>query len=235
MTLLRDGSYRLIIRVGGSNLEMKKKIEKAGIVRVLGELVESWSAYSIFQIYIHCKQLDSEAHARRLQPYLNDTSIPEPIRKLARAHLEHFEQKIKQENLLQREYYIVIPFGGTDTPLVGDGVVDQIPGARMFKVFTARTERNLKNHQPTNVEVATARAQLSLEAERIEARLSQMGIWHRRLDDLAARQLFFECYHPSLAERKGLLEPHEHERRLSENQRTRRRPRPREITGGGLS
>lgn len=202
MLIMRDGSFRLIVRVGAVNFDMKSPPEQAGITYAFGSLVNSLDVESPIQIVAHSKRLDVDAYSRQYASRLANERTPSQIRRLIQAHVEHFEEHVKTNNLLQREFYIVLPWKGVSGPMV-PGFTDNIPLAPLFKRVFANIEKKASQHHPSDQDISIARQQLELRAEQIAERMSQMGIWAERLNEEGVRKLLYELYNPSLAERQS--------------------------------
>jgi hypothetical protein len=200
--VMRDGSFRMIIRSGAVNFDMKSPAEQGGLTFAFGELVNSLEVDFPLQIVSHSKLLDIDAYVRQYEQRLANERTPPQIRRLIQAHKEHFENQVKTNKLLQREIYVVVPWKGTDGP-VEKSITDDIPFAGLLKVVTRNLERKLTQRAPTDLEIATARQQLELRSDQVLERLEQMGIWGRRLDEDEVRRLLYSLYHPSLSERQA--------------------------------
>ena len=201
LLVMRNGSFRMLLRCGAVNFDMRSPAEKSGITYAFGAMVNSLDVDGPIQIVAHSKRLDVDAYARQFAPRLASERTPPPIRRLIQAHVQHFEEHVKQHNLLQREFYIVLPWKGITGP-TDQKFTDDIPLAPLVKRVLGGIEKRALQHQPTDLEISTARQQLDLRAEQLDGRLSQMGIWCQRLDENDLHKLFYELYNPSLAERQ---------------------------------
>src|ERR1039458_10131240 len=108
MLVMKNGSFRMIIHCGAVNFDMKSPPEQAAITYAFGALVNSLAVDNPLQIVAHSKRLDVDAYARQYAGRLSSENTPPQIRRLIRAHTEHFEEHVKQNNLLQREFYVVL-------------------------------------------------------------------------------------------------------------------------------
>jgi hypothetical protein len=109
---------------------------------------------------------------------------------------------VKQNNLLQREFDVVLPWKGTSGPIT-KRFSDDIPLAPLFKRVFANIQKSAERDEPSNLDIATARQQLDLRAEQLGGRLAEMGIWSERLNEDGLHKLLYELYNPRLAERQG--------------------------------
>lgn len=194
--VLRDGSFRLLLRAGAINFEMKSPAEQAAITYAFGEMVNTLDPDFRVQIASHAKALDVDAYARQFEGPLASERTPAMIRRLIEAHIEHFESQVKVQHLLQRELYVVISWKVRQGP-VKRSFSDDIPLSSITKAFTANVERKLIDYIPDDLEVATAIQRLDLRADQIGARLENLGISVHRLDDEEVKNLLFDFYHPS--------------------------------------
>jgi hypothetical protein len=231
LLVMRNGSFRMIVRCGAVNFDMKSPPEQAAITFAFGALVNSLDVDAPIQIVAHSKRLDVDAYARQYAARLSSESTPPQIRRLIRAHIEHFEEHVKQNNLLQREFYVVLPWKGIPGPRA-KGFSDSVPLAPLFKRVFGDLERRTLEHEPTDMEVSTARQQLDLHTEQLQGRLEQIGIWSERLDEDGVRKLLYELYNPSLAERQSAASG-DLEGRLMPAFSADRPRSPRGLLGGG--
>jgi hypothetical protein len=200
--VMRDGSFRMIIRSGAVNFDMKSQAERGGLTFAFGAMVNSLEVDFPIEIVSHSKMLDIDAYVRQFEPRLQNDRTPDAIRRLISEHKMHFEGQVKRNKLLQREIYIAVPWKGVSGP-VTRGVMDEVPLAPVFKALSRKAESMaVENKPPTDLEIATARQQLEIRSDQVLLRLSQMGIAGKRLDDTEVRQLLYGLFHPSLSERQ---------------------------------
>lgn len=199
--VMRDGSYRMILRVGAVNFDMKSPLEKGSLTYGFGSLVNSLEVGFSMEIVSHSKVLDTENYKRQFDSRLENRKTPEQIKQLIRAHVEHFGEQVQTNNILSRELFIVIPWKGVSA--ANKSTVDEVPFAGMLKAIASNAEEKLKlDHPPTDLDVATARQQLEIRSHQVIGRLSQMGIWGRRLNEDDVRKLLYSLFHPGLSERQ---------------------------------
>lgn len=201
--IMRDGSFRMIIRSGAVNFDMKSQTEQGGLTFAFGAMINSLEVDFPIEIVSHSKQLDIDAYVRQFEARLQNDRTPDAIRKMIDHHCRHFEGTVKQNKLLQRELYVVVPWKGVNGP-ISRGVIDEVPLAPIFKAISRKASAlQIENDPPSDLEIATARQQLDMRSEQIIMRLGQMGLEGRRLDEDEVRLLLYGIFHPSLAERQS--------------------------------
>jgi len=200
--VMRDGSYRMIIRTGAINFDMKSPIERGGLTFAFGSMVNSLEVDFPLAIISHSKILDIEAYVRQFDARLANERTPPAIRKLIQTHITHFRDQVKNKRLLQRELYVVVPWKGVRDP-VKKKVSDEVPFMGLFRAVSRDLETKLTlDHKPTDLDIATARQQLEIRSNQITGRLGNMNIWSRRLNEDDVRKLLYGLYHPALSERQ---------------------------------
>jgi hypothetical protein len=222
LVVMRDATFRLLIRTGAVNFDAKSPGERAGIIHAFGELVDSLDPQTPIEIVQHSKRLDTDAYSRQFQPIINSNRLPPRLKELAAAHLRHFDDVRTQMNLLQRELYVVLSSKGAAQP-VTEKVRDTMPGMYLLRSMGKGAQRRAKWRTPSSQEITTARADLSLQGEEMEARLQQIGVTTHRLDEKGLRDLLNELFNPQRAERQRV--GHDRTPRLQLQPAQRRQPR----------
>lgn len=199
--ILRDGSFRMILRTGAVNFDMKSPNERSALTFGFGSLVNSLEVGFPIQIVSHSKILDVENYIRQFDSRLANRNTPEAIRQMIESHLAHFRAQVQQNNILQREHFIVIPWKGVAG--TKKSTIDEVPFAGFLKSIASDIEeRKLLEHKPTDLDIATARQQLDIRSHQVIARLQAMQIWARRLNEEDVRKLLYGLFHPGLSERQ---------------------------------
>ena len=197
---MKDGSFRQVIRAGAVNFDMKAPSERDGITAAFGELCDSLTPDFPIQIVSHSKQLDTEAYVRQFQDRLANDRTPPQVRGLIKAHIQHFEQAVKAQNLLQREIYVVVPWKKIGGP-VTESVTTYLPFGRLISpVGKMMEKRVISKVSVTDEQIHEARQQLTLRTEEVIGRMKAMGVWARLLDTKDLQRLLYEIYHPGLSQ-----------------------------------
>lgn len=201
LAVMRDATFRLLIRTGAVNFDMKSPGERAGIVHAFGDMLDSLDPQTPIEIVVHTKRLDTDAYARQYAPFLSGNRLPPRLQQLASLHLQHFDNIRTQMNLLQRELYVVLSSKGAAVP-VQEKVRDTVPLVGLLRSMGKPAERRAKWRVPTAQEITAARSDLSLRGDEMEARLRQIGVTTSRLNEKELRDLLNELFNPQRAERQ---------------------------------
>src|ERR1039458_938099 len=122
-------------------------------------------------------------------------------------HLGYFEETVKRHNLLQREFYVVIPYSPHKTEAMGageaisDGAVLEGIVKNLVKKDVAEEDGGFK---PTMMQADIANQQLGMRAGQIQSQLSRIGAHSELLREREIISLFYELFNPSMAEKQKM-------------------------------
>jgi hypothetical protein len=201
--ILRDGSFRMLLKVGSVNFDLKSDMEKDALTWAFGALCNSLDDDFPIQICPHSKRLDITAYLNQFDVALSSHRTPTHIKDLIAAHRDHLQAIVRNRNLLSRDFHVVIPWKGRTSP-IEKAVTDEFPLAGLFKKFMDTTERRLTQHMPSDAEIASAQQQLDTRCANVQERLEQIGLWSQRLDEQPIKELLWELFHPARAERQAV-------------------------------
>lgn len=204
--VLRDGSFRLILKAGSVNFDMKSAVEQVGISGTYGQMLNSLTPEAGIQIFCHNKRLDSGAYLHQFDARAEHPNTPPAIREIIEDRRRHFAHQVLANNLLEREFYVVVPHNGS-YPEIGSRLTDSVPGAAIFGALVGLGARKVTPQHPDmdEFEIDIALQQLDSKAANIEGYLSQIDVSADRLGADEIRKLFYELFHPGLAERQKLV------------------------------
>lgn len=200
--IMRDGSFRMILRVGAVNFDMRSPNEQRAITHAFGDFLNSLSPDFPIQIQVHTKNLDADGYMRQFDARRRDPNVPEQIRAMIEDHCRHFEGQVSSRNLIQREFYIVVPFG-LDYDPVNKGT-DSFPGWGLLKALMTPTEEKMDGPKMEDLKLDVARQQLDQRAHMVEGSMGRMDIPTRRLGESEVRELLHEMFNPDLARRQRM-------------------------------
>lgn len=199
--VMKDGSFRMILKTGAVNFDLKGQMEQEAIVFGFGNLLMGLDTTFPIQILCHSRRLDPQLYLRQFEGQLRNPDIPEVVRRLISDRIDHFQRQVRTYNMLQREFYVIIPWEGVIEPQV-ERAGDQIPMFRLIKALTANAEAKIER-RPEPGQVAIARQQLDMRATQLESALLGMTVsWVKRLGEAEVLSLLDEMYNPAQTERK---------------------------------
>lgn len=204
MLVLKDGSYRMIMRVGAVNFDLKGEQEQMMILNTFGELLNTLQVDFPLQIFLHSTHLDTEVYVRKYRERLQDPALSPHMREVIEDHIEYFEEQARTNYLLDRSYFVVVPFYDRGRAPVSDGgAAMEMPLGGMLSRFMDSSSSE-QNQEVVRRDMEKARIQLQNRCGLIASQLARLSISANILDDLAVMRLLHEMYNPSSAERSHL-------------------------------
>lgn len=204
MLVLRDGSYRMIMRVGAVNFELKSPREQMMILHTFGELLNTLQVDFPLQLLLHSTHMDTEAYLRDYRARLLEPNLTPEMRSVINDHIEFFQEQARDNYLLDRSYFVVVPYYDRGRAPTGEGgAAAEMPLGGMLSRFMDSSETEEKR-QIQRRDMEKARIQLQNRCGLVAAQLGRLSIRASVLDDLAVMRLLHEMYNPASAERSRL-------------------------------
>lgn len=204
MMVLKDGSYRMIMRVGAVNFDLKGEREQMMILNTFGELLNTLQVDFPLQILLHSTHLDTEVYVRKYRERLQDPALSPQMREVIEDHIEYFEEQARSNYLLDRSYFVVVPYYDRGRAPVSDGgVAAEMPLGGMLSRFVDSSSAE-KKQEIQRRDMEKARIQLQNRCALIASQLARLSISAQVLDDLAVMRLLHEMNNPASAERSHL-------------------------------
>lgn len=206
MLVLRDGSYRMIMRVGAVNFDLKSPREQMMILHTFGELLNTLQVDFPLQLLLHSTHLNTETYIREYRDRLLEPSLTPEMRAVIEDHIEYFEEQAKANYLLDRSYFVVVPYydrGRAPLDAGGGAAAESMPLGGMLSRFMDTSSAEQKEAVQRK-DMEKARIQLQNRCSLVAGQLSRLSISAQILDDLAIMRLLHEMYNPASAERSRL-------------------------------
>lgn len=178
LIILKDGSCALLIQISAINFSLLSEAEQEAIIYAYAGLLNSLT-FPI-QIVIRSKRKDISAYVSSLGEV--EAKQQNPLLKTQIAKYREFITKtVKENNVLDKKFYIVIPFSSLELGVASAG-----------KSIVKQRELPL----PKDVIVDKAKTALSPKAEHIFRLVGSLGLKGRQLTTPELIELFFDAYNP---------------------------------------
>lgn len=189
--ILRDGSCCLVLQVSAINFALLSEEEQDAIISAYAALLNSLS-FPI-QIVIISKRKDVSAYLenlRRAEEKTNEGKIREQIRK----YRDFIEQTVRKSNVLDKNFYLVIPFSTLELGPQGAAKIVGRKGTSLPKEYI----------------LERAKTALLPKREYLIHQLNRLGLKAFQLTTEALIQLFYDLYNPEvLGERMAKAEDYQ--------------------------
>lgn len=204
MLVLKDGSYRMILRVGAVNFDLRGPHEQMMILNTFGEMLNTLQIDFPLQIFLHSAYLDTEAYTREYRERLLDPSVGPAMREVIEDHIQYFSEQARENYLLDRSYFVVVSYYDQNIVPQGDGGVAQdMPlGGFLGRIMDSSDKE--KTYATKRRDMEKASIQLQNRCGLVASQLSRLGIQAQLLDELAVLRLLRSLYNPGISQHSGL-------------------------------
>ncbi len=174
--LLKDNSYRLILRTTNVNFSLKSEIEQNAMIFAYRNFLNALT-FPI-QILIRSRELDIDFYLNKLKGYL-EKQTNELLRLQTEEYIEYIKRLVEVANILDKQFYVIIPYSSIEGKTKG-----------LFSFFQSASKAK-------KIEFENAKSQLLQRADLITSQLSGIGIKSEQLSTKDIAQLFYDIYNPS--------------------------------------
>lgn len=179
LVVLKDGSVSLLVRVSAVNFGLLSEMEQEAIIFAYANLLNSLN-FSI-QIVIRSQQKDISHYVSLLEKE-QERQLNPLIKEQIKKYREFITTTVKENNVLDKKFYIVIPFSSLEL-----GVAQSAGG-----LINLRKKKGL----PMPAVDILAKAKLSLYPKRdhIMRQLGRLGLRAKQMTTPELIEIFYEIY-----------------------------------------
>ncbi|MBI4100658.1 hypothetical protein HY439_02855 [Candidatus Microgenomates bacterium] len=191
LVLLRDGSCALILEVSAINFGLLSEEEQDAMIYAYASLLNSLS-FPI-QIVVISKRKDVSAYLHLLQ-IQEERTTEERVREQIRKYRDFIEQTVRKSNVLDKNFYLVLPFSAIELGVKG-------AGRSLFG----------KGGLPFPKEYILERAKTALlpKKDHLVRQLNRIGLKAFQLNTQTLLELFYDLYNQVLGEQMAQAQDYE--------------------------
>ena len=183
---------RKILLVSGTNFSLKSEEEQGIITYAFQGFLNSLN-FSV-QIFIHSRKLNIEDYLEKFgeREAQEENQL---LKNLIVEYREFIRTFVAQNAIMQKTFFIVVPYDPLNLPSAGLDVTDKLIG--WFKAKSSSDNEKSEN-------VNEALEQLDQRVDRVVGGLNQIGLRAVPLDTDELLELFYNLYNPTTTEKKGI-------------------------------
>ena len=186
LVILKNGGVCAVLKTTAVNFDLLSEIEQDAIIAAFSMLLNSIT-FPI-QIVIRSKKLDITKYVEKIQR--TEQKLVDPLfKKQAAAYRKYVQEIIKRNEVLDKNFYVAIPSGGTADKVLGSNPFDFLS-----KLLGAKSKR-IK----VDVDQAIKRAlpEISPKIDHVAKEFNRLGVRAKQLTTQELVELFFDIYNPS--------------------------------------
>lgn len=187
VVVLQNGGIAAVIQTRAVNFNLLTDIEQDAIIASFSMLLNSIT-FPV-QVVIRSKKLDITKYIEKVIRV--ERQITDPLlKKQAEAYRKFVQEVIKQNEVLDKSFYVVVPAGGTAS--AGDvasqpfGWFTKLLGRQNRRVSNIDVDRTIKSYMP----------ELSPKVDHLIKQFNRLNIQSKQLTTQELVQLYFDIYNP---------------------------------------
>jgi type IV secretory pathway VirB4 component len=184
--ILKNGSVCAVVKTTAVNFDLLSEIEQDAIIAAFSMLLNSIT-FPI-QIVIRSKKLDITKYIEKVR--LVESKISDPLLKhQAEAYRKFVQEVIKTNEVLAKEFYVVIPDNAYNPGAPTSGAFDWVG-----KLMGSQNNRVSFNEEKV---LKQSSVNLGPKIDHIIREFNRIGIKTKRLETQDLVELYFDIYNPT--------------------------------------
>lgn len=180
IVIMKDGQLNALLLVSAVNLALKSADEQQATISAFQNFVNTLD-FSI-QIVTQSRRFDMRPYLETLEKRLE--AIPEDLLRIqTRMYIDYIKSITENQNIMQKEFFVVVPYTPFITSNSGGGFLSGLFGKR-------------KNTDAAELSFQQQRAQLEQRVAVVQSGLSSMGLNVANIQTEQLVELFYQLYNP---------------------------------------
>lgn len=194
LIILKTGGAVAVLKTTAVNFDLLSEPEQDAMIAAFGNLLNSLSFH--VQIILRSKKMDISEYLKTIKLAENEQQDT-LLKKYTAAYREFIDELVTKNEVLDKEFYVAIPYAGAILPQGGD------PFGFIKQLFGSGTKRVRVNVDDVSKK---AGVQLGPKAEHLIKQFSRVGIQARQISTEELVELIFDVYNPvvSISEKTKL-------------------------------
>lgn len=196
--IMKDGSYKAVVTCKSINFDLMSYREREGVEYGYQGFLNS--LYFPIQILVRSNKVDIGPYLEKLLKIRSEQDNM-LLNVLMDDYLNYIEMLAQEANIMDKSFYIVIPYYSTTESF--DDIKKQSQGA-LASLFSSNKNINqpIKINQQTYLK---AREEIQNRVDVVISGLSQVGVQAKQLNTAQLSQLFYNFYNPDISAREALV------------------------------
>lgn len=196
VVIMSDGSFRAVIMVKSINFDLMSPQEQESIEYGYQGFLNS--LYFPIQIFLRSEKVDLQPYIERLDKIRteHDNML---LAMLMEDYINYIDQLALQTNIMDKKFYIVIPYFPTANPEVAT-----TQNKNFFKGLVDLFSKNETHIVINEADLEKAKAELRNRVQAVLGGLQQCSIQGLPLDTQELIELYYDTYNPDTATRQQL-------------------------------
>lgn len=195
--ILKDGSLRQIIMVGGINFNLKSEEEQNLITQMYQNFLNSLNFQ--IQIIVHSRKVNIESYLKNLEE--RKAQEKSALLQDQISEYQEFIRRFVSDNaIMSKTFFVVVPF----YPLTASLPVKSAASFLPFLGKKTQTKEENEDKETKEKEFQENLLQLTQRVNQVLDGLEQIGLDAVLLDDEQLLELFYNFYNPETVEKEKI-------------------------------
>jgi len=193
--ILKDGSLRQVLIVGGINFSLKSEEEQQVILSAYQNFLNSLE-FPI-QIVIHSRKINIQKYINNLIEIKNKETSP-LLQNQIEEYIEFIRGFVKENAIMSKNFFVIVSFSPTSIE-IQKGFTSKIP------LFSSKTKTSESEQAQKNENFQENLEQINQRTAQIIDGLASIGLDAVVLNDEQLIELFYNYYNPETVEKESVL------------------------------
>lgn len=200
--IMKDGSLRQVLLVGGLNFQLKSEEEQNSISAAYQNFLNSIDFR--IQTIVHSRKVNIDRYIKNLDEKIKEESSPLLQNQIA-EYREFIRQFVQDHDIMSKSFFVVVPFYPTNVTAAAGGVVGNIP----FISKKPNEEQKKQDAAAKEEEFKKNLEQIGQRVDQVIQGLSAAGLEVLVANDEQIIELLYNFYNPESTEKEDLVLPGE--------------------------
>ncbi len=186
LVVLKSGTVCAVMETTAVNFDLLSEIEQDATISAFAMLLNSIT-FPI-QVVLRSKKLDITKYIQKIHKM--EQKIDDPLMKIqAESYRKFVQETIKNNEVLAKKFYVVVPSGATSDREIGSGPFDFF--VKLAGIHNKRVSVNLQSV------LKDAEVKLMPKVDHMLKEFGRLGVRARQLTTQELVELYFDIYNPS--------------------------------------
>lgn len=200
--IMKDGSLRQILLVGGLNFQLKSEEEQNSISAAYQNFLNSIDFR--IQTIVHSRKVNIDRYLKNLDEKIKEEPSP-LLKNQISEYREFIKQFVQDHDIMSKSFFVVVPFYPAGVAAAAGGLVGNIP----FLSKKPSEEQKKQDDAAKEEEFKKNLEQLGQRVDQVIQGLSAAGLEVLVANDEQIVELLYNFYNPEATEKEDLVLPNE--------------------------
>lgn len=200
--IMKDGSLRQIMLVGGLNFQLKDEEEQDSISAAYQNFLNSID-FGI-QIVVHSRKVNIDKYLKNLDDKIKEEPSP-LLQNQINEYKEFIRQFVQDHDIMSKAFFVVVPFYPVGVAASTGGVTSAIP----FLSKKPTEDQKKATAAENDAEFKKNLEQLGQRVDQVIQGLSSVGMEVLVANDEQLVELLYNFYNPESTEKEDIVLPSE--------------------------